>query len=72
MIEPELSDVTTAILTTIAREVPEYARPFEGAFGRGVRTGVTEALRQFVALIRDPDAGRLGGFRVSLACRRLP
>ncbi len=61
MIEPELSDVTTAILTTIAREVPEYARPFEGAFGRGVRTGVTEALRQFVALIRDPDAGREPG-----------
>ena len=61
MIEPELSAVTEEILSTIAREVPDYARPFEGAFGHGVRTGVTEALRQFVALIRDPDSGREPG-----------
>ena len=44
-------------------EVPEYARPLEGSFGHGVRTGVTEALRQFVALIRDPDRGRGPGPR---------
>jgi hypothetical protein len=61
LIEPELSAVTEEILSTIAREVPDYARPFEGAFGHGVRTGVTEALRQFVALIRDPDSGREPG-----------
>ena len=61
MIEPELGAVTTEILATIAREVPEYARPFEGSFGRGVQVGVTEALRQFVALIRDPDSGREPG-----------
>ena len=38
--------------------MPEYARPLEGSFGRGIRTGVGEALRQFVALIRDPEGGR--------------
>ncbi len=58
LIEPELEAVTAEILETIGREVPEYARPLEGNFGRGVRTGVGEALSQFVALIRDPDAGR--------------
>jgi PucR C-terminal helix-turn-helix domain len=58
LIEPELEAVTEEILATIAREVPEYARPLEGRFGRGIRTGVGEALNQFVALIRDPDAGR--------------
>jgi len=58
LIEPELDPVTAEILATIAREVPEYARPLEGSFGRGIRTGVGEALRQFVALIRDPEAGR--------------
>ena len=58
LIEPELETVTEEILETIAREVPEYARPLEGRFGRGIRTGVGEALNQFVALIRDPDAGR--------------
>lgn len=58
LIEPELPAITEEILETIAREVPEYARPLEGRFGRGIRTGVGEALLQFVALIRDPDQGR--------------
>jgi len=58
VIEPELGAITEEILETIARQVPEYARPLEGSFGRGLRTGVGEALSQFVALIRDPDAGR--------------
>jgi PucR C-terminal helix-turn-helix domain len=58
VIEPELPAVTEEIMATIAREVPEYARPFEGSFGRGVETGVTEALRQFVALVRDPAVSR--------------
>jgi hypothetical protein len=59
-IEPELEAATGEILETIGREVPEYARPLEGSFGRGIRTGVGEALSQFVALIRDPEAGRVG------------
>jgi hypothetical protein len=59
-IEPELEAATGEILETIGREVPEYARPLEGNFGRGIRTGVGEALSQFVALIRDPEAGRVG------------
>jgi hypothetical protein len=58
LIEPELDVVTAEILAAIAREVPGYTRPLEGSFGRGVRRGVSEALRQFVALIRDPGAGR--------------
>ncbi|HVY96545.1 MAG TPA: hypothetical protein VHA54_06255, partial [Solirubrobacterales bacterium] len=60
MIEPELEAITAEILATIAAEVPEYARPLEGRFGRGIRTGVGEALRQFVALVRNPAQGRPG------------
>jgi hypothetical protein len=63
-IEPELPQVTEDILATIAREVPEYARPLDGRFGRGIRTGVAEALSQFVSLIRDPDSGRERGREV--------
>jgi hypothetical protein len=66
LIEPELPAITEEILESIAREVPEYARPLEGRFGRGIRSGVAEALSQFVALVRDPDAGRELGREVYL------
>lgn len=58
-IAPALEGEATAreIIAAIALEVPEYARPLEGSFGRGVRTGVGEALRQFQALVEDPSAG---------------
>src|ERR687897_3883287 len=70
VVEPELPAATAEIMATIAREVPEYARPLEGSFGRGVRVGVDEALRQFVALIRDPDAGRESGREVYVGLGR--
>jgi PucR C-terminal helix-turn-helix domain len=70
VIEPEIPALTGEILATIGREVPEYARPLEGAFGRGIRIGVDEALRQFVALVRDPDAGREQGREVYVALGR--
>ncbi len=63
LIEAEIPATTAEILASIGREVPEYARPLEGNFGRGVRRGVAEALAQFVAVIRDPDAGRPGAGR---------
>jgi hypothetical protein len=67
LIEPELEATTDEILTTIAREVPDYARPLEGSFGQGVRTGVSEALRQFVELIRSPSGERGPGREVYAA-----
>jgi hypothetical protein len=67
LIEPELDATTDEILATIAREVPDYARPLEGSFGHGVRTGVTEALRQFVELIRSPSGARGPGREVYVA-----
>jgi PucR C-terminal helix-turn-helix domain len=70
LIEPELDAVAAETLAAIASEVPEYARPLEGSFGRGIRTGVEEALRQFVALIRDPEGGRGVGREVYVALGR--
>jgi hypothetical protein len=70
VLEPELDAVTDEILETIAREVPDYARPLEGQFGQGVRTGVTEALRQFVELIRSPSGARGQGREVYVALGR--
>src|SRR3954468_13476724 len=58
MIEPEMPSLRDEILAVIAEEVPKYARPLEGNFGRGLRLGVEEALGQFARLIADPDSGR--------------
>jgi hypothetical protein len=57
-IEAELPALRDEILAVISEEVPEYARPLEGGFGRGIRLGVEEALRQFARLVADPDGGR--------------
>src|SRR6187455_948863 len=70
LLEPELPAITEEILATIAQEVEEYARPLEGRFGEGIRTGVNEALLQFVALVRDPDSGRDPGREVYVALGR--
>ncbi|OJU85921.1 MAG: hypothetical protein BGO11_17015 [Solirubrobacterales bacterium 70-9] len=70
LVEGVIEPITAEILESIAREVPEYARPLEGRFGRGIHRGVHEALAQFVALIRDPDAGRESGREVYLALGR--
>jgi hypothetical protein len=58
LIEPELPALRDEILAVIAEQVPEYARPLEGNFGRGLRLGVDEALGQFARLVADPDRGR--------------
>jgi hypothetical protein len=55
-IEPELPALADEIVAAIQREVPEYSRPLRGDFGRGIRAGVEQALRRFVA--PPGDAGR--------------
>jgi hypothetical protein len=56
IVRSELPALRDEILTVIAAEVPDYARPLEGAFGRGIRLGVDEALRNFADLIENPDS----------------
>lgn len=46
----QLPSLAGEVLAAIAREVPAYARPLEGAFGAGVRRGVQLALARFLAL----------------------
>jgi hypothetical protein len=65
VIEPELDAITDEILATIAREVPEYARPLEGSFGRGVRTGWRSAGASFARAGRSTRCSpRTGSARV--------
>ena len=53
MLRPVL-DETAGEMIEAVRTVPAYARPIEGPFGAGIRAGVQEALRHFLAEI---DAG---------------
>src|SRR4051795_8567663 len=46
-LRPELPALADEIVAALRREVPEYARPLRGDFGRGIRIGVEEALRRF-------------------------
>src|SRR5215207_8334856 len=61
-LRPQLAPLADEIVEAIRVSVPAYARPMAGRFGEGVRTGVEEALRRFVALIEgEPvpeDPGR--------------
>ena len=52
------------MIEAIRERVPAYRRPMRGRFGAGIRTGVEEALGQFVDLIADPSLDRSGAERV--------
>jgi hypothetical protein len=50
VLRPALDDVASEMIEAVAT-VPAYARPLEGPFGEGIRAGVQEALRHFLAEI---------------------
>jgi hypothetical protein len=50
VLRPALAEVADEMIDAV-RTVPAYARPLEGEFGAGIRAGVHEALKQFLAEI---------------------
>jgi hypothetical protein len=54
-LRPALPDLTDAIIAAIGAEVPAYAQPLEGPFGRALRVGVRTGLARFVDRIEDPS-----------------
>ena len=51
VLRPVLPDVADEIIEAVVHAVPAYARPLEGPFGEGIRAGVQEAMRHFLAEI---------------------
>lgn len=47
-LRPVLGALAEDTIAAIGREVPDYARPLEGPFGRTLRAGVERALERFV------------------------
>ncbi len=60
----DLEQLSEEIIAIVRREVPLYARPLEGSFGRGIRGGVQEALRQFCLLVQTGGHGETGGLTI--------
>ncbi len=50
-LRPGLTGTADEVIDAIRTAVPPYARPLEGAFGAGIRTGVIRALEQFVSAV---------------------
>jgi hypothetical protein len=56
VLAPGLPALAEEIIGAIGREVAEYRRPLQGAFGKGLRTGVERALGRFLEALVDPGA----------------
>jgi PucR C-terminal helix-turn-helix domain len=57
VLRAELATLSDEVIAAVAHEVPLYALPLEGSFGRGVRVGVTAALWQFTDLVAAGGGG---------------
>jgi PucR C-terminal helix-turn-helix domain len=69
-LRPALPELAQEMIAAIGREVPDYARPLEGPFGRALRVGVERALARFVDAIEDPTAGDGGAREIYVALGR--
>jgi hypothetical protein len=69
-LRPALPDLVQEIIAAIGRDVPDYARPLEGPFGRALRVGVQRALARFVDAIEAPGAGDGGAREIYVALGR--
>src|ERR1700745_1048956 len=69
-LRPALPELSDAIIAAIGEEVPAYARPLEGPFGRALRVGVRTALARFVDGIQDPASEDPDARRLSLELGR--
>ena len=69
-LRPALPDLAQDIIVAIGREIPAYARPLEGPFGRALRVGVERALARFVDAIERPDEDDGGAREIYVALGR--
>jgi PucR C-terminal helix-turn-helix domain len=69
-LRPALPELAQDIIVAIGREIPAYARPLEGPFGRALRIGVERALARFVDSIEHPDADDGGAREIYVALGR--
>ena len=69
-LRPTLEDLARHTIAAIGREVPDYARPLEGPFGRALRLGVERALTRFVDEVEAGGATEGGPSDIYVALGR--
>ena len=69
-LRPALPDLAQDIIPAIGREVPDYARPFEGPFGRALRRRRRAGARALRRRHRGPAAGDGGAREIYVALGR--
>ena len=60
-LRPGLAGTADEVIDAIRTAVPAYARPLEGTFGAGIRTGVSRSLERFVAAVEGHELRPLRG-----------
>ncbi|RZQ64726.1 helix-turn-helix domain-containing protein [Amycolatopsis suaedae] len=61
---PELPSLAEDIVGEVRSQIPEYARPLDGPYGRSIRAGVEHAITMFVEQIADPGAPKQNSLEV--------
>lgn len=61
---PELPSLGDEIIHAIRAQIPEYARPLDGPYGKAIRAGVRHGISQFVEQLADPTASREGCYSI--------
>src|SRR5581483_5324490 len=56
VLRPVIGDVADEVIEAVRSDIPAYSRPLEGPFGAGLREGVREAFRPFLAAIEAGGA----------------
>ena len=75
-LRPVLPELAEETIVAIGQEVPDYARPLEGPFGKALRAGVERALTRFVDELRGENAPAAVQYLLSSpsdgsACKRM-
>jgi len=70
LLRGQLDSIVAEVITAVGAEVPLYSRPLEGAFGAGLRLGVSQALGRFAELVASGTAQPAEGLDVYRALGR--
>jgi hypothetical protein len=64
LLAAQLDELSDDVMSAVRAEVSLFDRPLEGSFGRGIKLGVGEALRQFCRLVETQGSADSDGLLI--------